>query len=232
MKTEITPQMASMITIGSTVNGNIVGTDVTALSKMNKGIIGAGGFAREVYYSLLPEEREITSFFVHDEWWDSNMKNIFPLSKFDPSNYEVVVAVANPRDREMIIKSLPSETKYFTHIHSSVQIQGSDVKIGEGSIICAGTIITTNINIGKHAHLNLITTIGHDCIIGDYFTTAPGVQISGNENIGDRVYFGTRSCIKQKLSVCDDVTIGMNSGVVKNITESGIYVGTPAIKIK
>ena len=199
---------------------------------MNKGIIGAGGFAREVYYSLLPEEREITSFFVHDEWWDSNMKNIFPLSKFDPSNYEVVVAVANPRDREMIIKSLPSETKYFTHIHSSVQIQGSDVKIGEGSIICAGTIITTNINIGKHAHLNLITTIGHDCIIGDYFTTAPGVQISGNENIGDRVYFGTRSCIKQKLSVCDDVTIGMNSGVVKNITESGIYVGTPAIKIK
>ena len=114
---------------------------------MNKGIIGAGGFAREVYYSLLPEEREITSFFVHDEWWDSNMKNIFPLSKFDPSNYEVVVAVANPRDREMIIKSLPSETKYFTHIHSSVQIQGSDVKIGEGSIICAGTIITTNINI-------------------------------------------------------------------------------------
>lgn len=199
---------------------------------MNKGIIGAGGFAREVYYSLLPEEREITSFFVHDEWWDSDMKNTFPLSKFDPSNYEVVVAVANPRDREMIIKSLPSETRYFTHIHSSVQIQDPDVKIGEGSIICAGTILTTNIIIGNHAHLNLITTIGHDCIIGDYFTTAPGVQISGNENIGDRVYFGTRSCIKQKLSVCNDVTIGMNSGVVKNITESGIYVGTPAKKIK
>jgi hypothetical protein len=39
MKTEITPQMASMITIGSTSNGNIVGSDATALSKMNKGII-------------------------------------------------------------------------------------------------------------------------------------------------------------------------------------------------
>jgi len=39
MRTEITPQMASMITIGATSNGNIVGSDSTALSKMNDGII-------------------------------------------------------------------------------------------------------------------------------------------------------------------------------------------------
>ena len=100
------------------------------------------------------------------------------------------------------------------------------------SIICSGTIITTNVKLGKHTHLNLHTTIGHDCVIGDYFTTAPGVQISGNENIGNRVYFGTRSCVKQKITICDDVIIGMNAGVVKNITESGTYIGTPAKKIK
>jgi predicted DNA-binding protein len=39
MRTEITPQMASMITIGATSNGNIVGSDSTALSRMNSGII-------------------------------------------------------------------------------------------------------------------------------------------------------------------------------------------------
>ena len=60
----------------------------------------------------------------------------------------------------------------------------------------------------------------------------PGTIISGNETIGDRVYFGTMSCIKQKLTVCDDVIIGMNAGVTKNITEPGTYVGTQAIKIK
>ena len=127
---------------------------------------------------------------------------------------------------------MPKDTKYFTYIHPSAQIHGENVEIGEGSIICAGSIITTNIKIGKHAHINLITTIGHDCIIGDYFTSAPGVQISGNEKIGDRVYFGTRSCMKEKLIICDDVIIGMNSGVIKNITESGTYVGTPPVKIK
>jgi sugar O-acyltransferase (sialic acid O-acetyltransferase NeuD family) len=197
---------------------------------MKKGIIGAGGFGREVYWSLNPVERNKTVFFVDDSYWDNTDEKILPLSLFESDKYEIVVAIANSNHRERIVNTLPKNTKYFTHIHPTAQIHGTDVEIGEGSIICAGTIITTNVKIGKHAHLNLITTIGHDCVIGDYFTTAPGVQISGNENIGDRVYFGTRSCIKEKLTICDDVIVGMNAGVVNNITESGVYVGTPAIK--
>jgi sugar O-acyltransferase (sialic acid O-acetyltransferase NeuD family) len=198
---------------------------------MKKGIIGAGGFGREVYWSLSMMERVNTVFFVDDEYWDNSDEKILPLSLFDTNKYEIVVAIADSMHRQRIVESLPKKTKFFTHIHPTAQIHGDDVKIGEGSIICAGTILTTNIKIGKHAHLNLITTIGHDCVIGDYFTTAPGVQISGNETIGNRVYFGTRSCIKQKLTICDDVIIGMNAGVVKNITEPGTYIGTPAKKI-
>jgi sugar O-acyltransferase (sialic acid O-acetyltransferase NeuD family) len=197
---------------------------------MKKGIIGAGGFGREIYWSLSLMERVNTKFFVDDKYWDGNDDLVLPISQFNPNEYEVVVAIANSNDRERIVNTLPKNTKYFTHIHPTAQIHGPDVEIGEGSIICAGTIITTNVKIGKHAHLNLITTVGHDCVIGDYFTTAPGVQISGNENIGNRVYFGTRSCVKQKITICDDVIVGMNAGVVNNITESGVYVGTPAIK--
>ena len=198
---------------------------------MKKGIIGAGGFGKEIYWSLSMRERANTVFFVDDEYWNDSNEKILPLSSFDSDKYEVVIAIADSYHRERIVNSLPKNTKFFTHIHPTAQIHGDDVEIGPGSIICAGSIITTNVKIGKHAHINLITTIGHDCVIGDYFTTAPGVQISGNEKIGNRVYFGTRSCIKQKLTICDDVIIGMNAGVVKNITEPGTYIGTPAKKI-
>jgi sugar O-acyltransferase (sialic acid O-acetyltransferase NeuD family) len=129
------------------------------------------------------------------------------------------------------VNRLPKDTKYFTHIHPSVQILGEDIQIGEGSIICAGTIITTNVTLGKHAHLNLQTTIGHDCEIGAYFTTAPGAKISGNCKIYDCVYVGTNASIKQKLSIHSLSTIGSNAAVVKHIEESGIYVGIPAKKI-
>jgi sugar O-acyltransferase (sialic acid O-acetyltransferase NeuD family) len=198
---------------------------------MKKGIIGNGGFGREVYYSLNKKEREHTVFFVDDEYF-TNQKKTLPLKEFDVNFYEVIVAVGDPEIRSNIINRLPENTKFFTHIHDSVIILGDDVSIGEGSIICAGTILTTNIKIGKHCHLNLNTTIGHDCVIGDFFTTAPGVSISGNNKIGNKVYFGTRSSTKQKINISDNVTIGLNSGVVKDINDSGVYVGTPSVKIR
>ena len=199
---------------------------------MKKGIIGAGGFGREIYWSLDLMERVGCKFFVDDEYYQQGNEKILPISKFNPEEYEVVVAVADPKFRKSIVESLPVETKYFTHIHPSVQIHAPDVEIGEGSIICAGTIITTNVKIGKHAHLNLLTTIGHDCEIGDYFTTAPGAKVSGNCKIYDCVYVGTNASIKQKLSIESFTTIGSNAAVVKDIEEHGVYVGVPVKKIK
>jgi len=196
---------------------------------MEKVLIGSGGFAREIKAHMGDFSIKC---FVDNEYWIENNENIFPLSKFNPNIYEVIIAIGNPKDRFNMVQKLPKNTKYFTFIHPTVQILGDDINIGEGSIICAGCILTTNTKIGKHTHLNLLTTIGHDCEIGDYFTTAPGTKISGNCNIGDRVYFGTNSCTKEKTNICDDVIIGLNSGVVKNINLEGTYIGTPCIKIK
>lgn len=199
---------------------------------MRKGIVGAGGFGREVYWSLPPEEREKAIFFVDDNYYDGIDENVKPLSSFNPNEFEMIVAVGDPKDRERIAKSLPKDTKFFTHVHPSVSILGSDVFIGEGSIVCAGSVLTTNIVIGKHAHLNLMTTIGHDSVIGDYFTTAPGAKISGNVKIGNRTYFGTNSCVKQKIKIGDDIIVGLNCGVTKDLVDPGVYIGTPATRIK
>jgi sugar O-acyltransferase (sialic acid O-acetyltransferase NeuD family) len=195
---------------------------------MKKALIGAGGFANEV-------KAQMGDFnmicFIDDEYYKPNDKNILPLSQFNPNDYEVLIAVGDPTDRKDIVNKLPKKTKYFTFIHPSVQILGNDVTIGDGSIICAGSIITTNCVIGNHTHLNLQTTIGHDCRIGDFFTTAPGAKVSGNCTIGNCVYIGTNVSIKQKIEICDNVIIGLNAGVVKNILISGTYVGVPAKKI-
>ena len=196
---------------------------------MTKALIGAGGFSREIMFHMgIP----LMKCFVDDNFFKENDNNIRPLSEFNPQKYEVIIAIGNPTDRYNMFKKLPPETKYFTYIHPSAQIMDSKVNIGIGSIICANTIITTNVNIGEHSHLNLLTTIGHDTQIGNFFTTAPGAKISGNCNIGNRVYFGTNSSVREKINIVDDVTIGLNAGVVKDITESGTYVGVPVKKLK
>lgn len=195
---------------------------------MEKVLIGAGGFAREVKYYLGTPNMKM---FVDDEYYTENTENIHPLSQFDSSKYEALVTVSNPTDRFNFVNKLPKNTKYFSFIHKSVEILDENVVIGEGSIICAGCFLTTNIIIGNHCHLNLQTTIGHDCRIGDYFTTAPGAKVSGNCNINSKVYIGTNSSVREKINICDDVIVGLNSGVVKHITEPGVYVGSPSKKL-
>ena len=196
---------------------------------MKKALIGAGGFADEIKAHMCDFNMVC---FVDDIYYTQNEKNILPLSQFDPNEYEILIAIGDSNVRAEMVSRLPIETKYFTFIHESAQILGNDVEIGEGSIICAGVIITTNCKIGKHCQLNLLTTIAHDNVIGNIFTTAPGVKISGNCIIVDVVYFGTNSSVKQKIKICDNVTIGLNAGVVKDIEECGIFVGVPAKKIK
>jgi sugar O-acyltransferase (sialic acid O-acetyltransferase NeuD family) len=192
---------------------------------MKRALVGYGGHAREV----LSQMGEKLTCFVDDKYV---VEGTEPLSKFDPKEYELMIAVANSRDRYDIIQRLPKETKYFTWVHPTALIMDDNIKIGEGSFIGAYSILTTNIKIGKHAILNRGNQIGHDCEIGDYFSAMPGAIVSGNVKIYDLVYMGTNSSVREKLSIHSLVTIGMNSAVVKNIEESGVYVGVPVIRIE
>jgi len=203
-------------------------------------IIGAGGFGREVLSSfketflLLGKQIEKEVVFMDD---DPKFRNtevlgipVISTTEFNPSEYDVVIAVGDSNIRKKIVEELPKETTYKTLIHPSAIIM-EDCNIGIGSIVTAGCIATSNITIGEHSHLNLNTTIGHDCEIGNYFTTAPGVHISGECTIGNNVYFGTNASVRQGINICSDVIIGMGGVVVKHIEELGVYIGNPLKKL-
>jgi sugar O-acyltransferase (sialic acid O-acetyltransferase NeuD family) len=191
---------------------------------MIKALIGNGGHAREVMGQMGINLVR----FVDDQYMGSDT---LPLSKLDIEKYEVMVAISDPKDRYDTIQRLPKGVKFFGFIHPTALIMG-DVEIGEGSFIGANSILTTNIKIGKHAILNRGNHIGHDCVIGDFFSAMPGSVVSGNVRIYDLVYLGSNSTIKEKLSIHSLTTIGMNGAVVKHIEEPGTYVGVPVKKIK
>ena len=95
------------------------------------------------------------------------------------------------------------------------------------------TLPLSSLDVKKYKVMVAIANhIGHDTIVGDYFSSMPGSIISGNCTIGDSVYLGTNSSVREKITICDNVTVGLNSGVVKNINKSGTYVGLPSKKIK
>lgn len=191
---------------------------------MKKALIGYGGHAREV----MSQMGEILPCYVDDEYVDNNT---LPLSTIDPTEYEFMVAIGDSKLRYDMVKKLPNNIKYFTFIHATAQLMDNNITIGNGSFIGANSIITCNVKIGEHAILNRGNHIGHDSVIGNYFSAMPGAIISGNCIIGDLVYIGTNSSVKEKIRINSFITIGLNAGVIKNIDLPGTYVGTPAKKI-
>lgn len=188
---------------------------------MKLALFGYGGHAREVAAQI---NQEVT-FFVDDEYANEVSK---PISTFNPEIYQMMVAVADSKEREKIVKKLPQNTSYFTFVHPTALIMSDNIQLGVGSFIGAYSILTTNITLGNHTILNRGNQIGHDTKIGDFFSAMPGAIVSGDVVIGTNVYMGNNSSIREKINVGSNVIIGSNATVVKNIITGGTYVGVPA----
>ena len=204
------------------------------INKMNLGIIGTGGFAREVLQLALDIQKtdnqfnEI-NFVMFDDFFEHEYVDeikVIKISNCNFKNTKFVIATGDPASKKRILNKLPAEVM-FTSLISPLAFIANDFKYEDGLIIMPFSYVSCNVKLGMHVHLNSHCTVGHDTIIGDYSTTACSVMISGDNNISESCYFGMNSSTRQGISMCKNVTIGLNAGVVKDIIKPGTYVGTP-----
>lgn len=205
-------------------------------------IIGAGGFGKEVAWlaeriNEVKTQWDIKGFIDDDSsLWHTIIDDYEVLGGVsyleNVNGAYVVCAVGSAKTRKVIIEKIKGyDINYATLIDPSV-IMSKRVTVGEGTIICAGTIITVDITIGNNVIINLDCTLGHDDIIHDYVTMYPSVNVSGCCEIGECVELGTGMQLIQGLSVAPGTILGASACAVRNIDESGVYVGAPAKKIK
>ena len=206
-------------------------------------IFGASGFGREVAWlaeriNNVTPTWNILGFIDDDEnIQGKNINGYCVLGKTaDSLKYRdayFVVAVGASKTRKKIVDNLRHanpDIKFGILIDPTVEMS-QFVTIGEGSIICAHTIITVNVSIESHVIINLDCTVGHDAVIKDFATLYPSVNVSGAVNIGYDTEIGTGTQIIQGKSVGDDCIVGAGAVVTKDIEEVGTYVGVPAGKL-
>jgi len=203
-------------------------------------IIGAGGFGREVAWLVKRINQTKPTWnllgFIDDceEFHGSTIDGYHVIGGMDllheyKNSAMVVCAIGTSQTRKEIVNKLDG-FRFATLIDPSVIISDK-VKIGEGSIICAGSILTVNIELGNHTIINLDCTVGHDAHLHNYVTLYPSVNISGNTVLGDCVEMGTGSQIIQGIKINNNTIVGAGAVVVKDITEPGTYAGVPAKKL-
>jgi sugar O-acyltransferase (sialic acid O-acetyltransferase NeuD family) len=219
-------------------------------TKMNKklqiAVYGAGGFGREVAWlaqsaQIGGDTADVVCFIDDDDAICGTTLNglqVLSLSRarqMYPGAW-VVSGVGPPGIREQtMMKAQSAGFGFATLIHPGTRMS-KWVEVGEGTVICAGSILTTNIVLGRHVQINLSCTVGHDVTMGDFATLAPGVHVSGCVLIGRRVYIGTGAVIRNgtqndPVVIADDVIVGAGACVTRSIAH-GTWVGVPAKEIR
>ena len=208
-------------------------------------IIGAGGFGREVAWlaeriNHRKNEWNIKGFIDDNTQLHGRMEAGYPVlggidyfdETADPEGW-VVCAVGASVVRKKIIEKLENKKNiHFATLIDPSALVSERVIIGEGSIICAGTIVTVDIEIGSHVIVNLDCTIGHDAKIRDFVTIYPSVNVSGFVTIEEQTELGTGTQIIQGKTIGKETIVGAGSVVVKDLPEKCTAVGSPAKPIK
>ena len=203
-------------------------------------IYGAGGFGLEVagLIEAINHTRpqwELIGFFDDGET-PGRLANGYPvlggMAELNAwaSRLSLVLAIGTPKTKKALLGRISNpKINYPVLIHPSVII-GSPryVTLGEGTILCAGSILTTNLIIGKHVLLNLSCTIGHQTEIGDFSSFMPTCNISGEVTVGECTFWGTGSKIINRKSVGNNVTVGAGAVVIESLPDHVTAVGVPA----
>ena len=206
-------------------------------------VYGAGGFAREVAWLIEScneptKPYRVVCFVDDDESKQGTLLNGIPVVGLEEARHvypqaNIVGGVGDPKIRlKLMEKARGTGFDFETIIHPRVE-RSNLVKIGMGTVICAGNILTVNISLGEHVQINLDCTVGHDVIMGDFTTLAPGVHVSGWVHFGKRIYVGTGAVIlngskESPVLIGDDAIIGAGACVTKSVSAGITVVGVPA----
>ena len=212
-------------------------------------IIGAGGFGREVKWLV----ERINQFSVkknQGKKWNligfiddglpegTQVEDLAVLGGRDylntiSSTLNAVCAIGSSRVRSQLMKELQkNKNLYFPNLIDPSVLYSASVSLGIGNIICAGSVLTVNIQIGDFCILNLDCTVGHDAFIGDYTTLYPSVNLSGCTEVEDETEIGTGSHIIQGIKIGKRTILGAGAVVVRDIPSGCTAVGNPAKVIK
>jgi sugar O-acyltransferase (sialic acid O-acetyltransferase NeuD family) len=207
-------------------------------------IVGAGGHARDVLdvfeaCNAAAPRYDVAGFVVESAWYQPGaIVNGYPvLGDFGwlethRAEVEVVCAVGDTALRRRLAEQAAAlGVRFCTVVHPSAQLTAR-VAMAEGCVVCAGVVMTSNVRLGRHVHVNLASTLAHDVVVEDFATLAPGVRLSGNVHVGEGANVGTGASVIEKIRVGAWSVVGAGAAVIRDVPPDVTAVGCPARVVK
>src|SRR5260370_34417694 len=144
-------------------------------------------------------------------------------------NYEILIAIGEARlRRQLALRVLDRGGRLARAIHPSAVI-GSDVFVGEGTVIMAGVVVNTGSRIGRFVIVNTGATVDHDNVIEDGVHISPGCHLAGNVICRADAFVGTGPSIIPRPEIRMRAVIGAGAAVIFDLPPDVLAAGWPAV---
>jgi len=201
-------------------------------------VYGAGGFAREIAWLAGECGKRVVAYVDDSSQTHGQRLNEVEVMGLEDAaarfpNVGVAIGIGSPAARETVAAKAKAAGLRDVLLIDPRVARSPWIEVGEGTVICAGSTLTTNIRIGRHVQVNLHCTIGHDVVMDDFATLAPGVHISGWVHVARGAYVGTGAVVingtsGRPLVIGQDAVVGAGACVVKSVEPRTTVVGVPA----
>lgn len=200
-------------------------------------IIGAGGHGKVVADIAMHTKRYRSVIFLDD---DDNLKESLGVPVLGRSTKaidyieksELFVAIGNAEVRKRIQDFLEKRGATFARLIHPDAVIGKNVKIGEGTVVMAGSVVNPDTRIGKGCIINTASSVDHDCWLADFVHISIGANVAGSVNIDQSTWVGAGAVICNNINICSFCMIGAGAVVIHDINDAGTYIGVPARKME
>ncbi len=204
-------------------------------------VVGAGGHAQEVAWSLVEHERrrgaDCELAFFDDAVPVGALPSglgavVGPIDAIadhgDRRGTRLVLGVGLPHLKVQLTERLASTgLAWATVVHPRATI-GPNVQIGAGSYVAAGAIVTVNVRLGAFVTVNMHAQVAHDTVVADHVTLHPNAHVAGNVEIGEGAELGTAVAVIPGIRIGAWAVVGAGAVVVDPLEGERTYVGVPA----
>src|SRR5262245_17114511 len=204
-------------------------------------MVGAAGHAQEVAWSLREQEvrseRSCEILFFDDAVprgpLASGLGDVVGTLDHLPAyvhrdDTALVLGVGLPALKTSIVERVaPLGLPWATVVHPAATV-GPNCRIGEGSYVAAGAIVTVNCTVGRFVTINMHCQVAHDDVLEDLVTLHPDTHLGGNVRVEEGAELGAGSIVIPGVTIGARAVLGAGCTVVRSLPGDATYVGVPA----